>query len=156
MTNPQRMKKMSGFWQEFKRFAVKGNALELAVAVVVGTAFTQIVNSLVGDIITPLLGLLSPGNVDFKNYALVLRSGYSINGAVVPPLLLRYGSFVSSIVNFLVISLAIFLFFQLFAMMRRRFFTSGEEEKTPEHEKPAQERLLEEIRDLLKEQMTRR
>lgn len=112
--------------------------MELAVAVVVGQAFGAIVNSLVGDIITPLLGLMT-GNVDFKTLSLPLG----------PTLAINYGSFAQTIFNFLVISLSIFVVFKILATARRRFF--AQEEKTlPPYEKPSTERLLEEIRDLLK------
>jgi large conductance mechanosensitive channel len=131
--------KTRGFFAEFRSFAIKGNALELAVAVVVGTAFSGIVNSLVADIITPLLGLLT-NNVDFKTLSLPIG----------PSLAIRYGAFAQAIFNFLVISLSIFFIFKILATARRKFF-AREEKTLPPHEKPAQERLLEEIRDLLKE-----
>lgn len=129
-----------GFFSEFRRFAVKGNALELAVAVVIGTAFTGIVNSLVADIITPLLGMLT-NNVDFKTLSYTVR----------PDVVLRYGSFLQAIFNFLVVSLSIFIIFRLLSNARERLFRKEKNDEIPPQEKPAQERLLEEIRDLLKE-----
>ncbi len=134
------MSKTRGFWSEFKSFAVKGNALELAVAVVIGTAFSGVVNSLVADIITPLLGFMT-NNVDLKTLSANLR----------PDLVIKYGAFLQAIFNFVVISFSIFLVFKLISTLRRRIWARHEEEKIPPHEKPAQERLLEEIRDLLKE-----
>lgn len=131
--------KTRGLLAEFKSFAIKGNALELAVAVVVGTAFTGIVNSLVADIITPLMGAVS-GNVDFKTLAYEAR----------PEVLIRYGAFLQAIFNFFVISVSIFFIFKALATARRKFF-AREEKELPPHEKPAQERLLEEIRDLLRD-----
>lgn len=131
--------KSGGFWSEFRNFAVKGNALELAIAVVVGNAFGAIVNSLVADIITPLIALLT-GNVDLKHFS------YSIS----PNAVVQYGAFIQTIINFFIISLSIFVVFKLLASARERLFRRGED-AVPEHEKPAQERLLEEIRDLLKE-----
>lgn len=129
---------VSGFWSEFRNFAIKGNALELAIAVVIGTAFTAVVNSLVGDIITPLIGLLT-NNVDFKT--LTWQQG---------TLIIKYGAFLQALFNFVVVSLSIFIIFQMLSVMRRRIFREGEK-ATPPEQKPAQERLLEEIRDLLKE-----
>lgn len=126
-------------WEEFKSFAVKGNAFNLAVAVVVGAAFTGIVNSLVGDIVTPLLGIVTH-NVDFKTLVWEVRPG----------LLVKYGSFMQAVFNFLVISVSIFMAFKLVSSARKRLFREGER-ATPPEEKPAEERLLEEIRDLLKE-----
>ena len=130
---------MRGFWSEFKSFAVKGNALELAIAVVIGNAFSGVVNSLVKDIITPLLGLLT-NNVDFK----------TISWTAHKDVVFTYGAFLQSLFNFLVVSVSIFLIFKLFSAARRRLFKEGEK-AVPQHEKPAQERLLEEIRDLLRE-----
>lgn len=135
--NPM-LEKTRGLAAEFKSFAIKGNAFELAIAVVVGNAFTAIVNSLVGDIITPLLGLVT-GGADFKNLAL----------AVSPDSVIKYGAFLQAIFNFLLVSLSIFIVFKLLAAARKRVFREGEK-SIPAHEKPAQERLLEEIRDLLK------
>ncbi|MDE1925005.1 MAG: large conductance mechanosensitive channel protein MscL [Patescibacteria group bacterium] len=129
---------MKGFWSEFRNFAVKGNALDLAIAVVVGNAFSAVINSLVGDIITPLLGLLT-NNVDFKTLVFTLHDG----------LVMRYGNFIQTIINFFVISLAIFIVFRMISSARKRIFRQGEK-AVPQEEKPAQERLLEEIRDLLR------
>ncbi len=132
---------MKNFFDEFKRFAVKGNAFDLAVAVVIGNAFSGVVNSLVADIVTPLLGLAT-NNVDFKTLAYTVR----------PDVVIKYGAFLQAIFNFVIVALSIFLVFKAISEMRKRFFTEKEEAKVPEHEKPTQERLLEEIRDLLKGQ----
>ncbi len=128
-----------GFFSEFQRFAVKGNALELAVAVVIGAAFTGVVNSLVADIITPFLGVLT-NNVDLKTLSYAVR----------PDLIIKYGAFLQALFNFLVVSFAIFVIFKILSRARERLFRREAQEAVPEHEKPAQERLLEEIRDLLK------
>ena len=130
-----------GLFSEFRAFAVKGNAFELAIAVVLGNAFTAIVNSLVANIITPLLGLFT-GNVDFKG----------LSWAVNPSISVGYGLFIQAIVNFLLVSLAIFAIFKFFTTARKSLFREeAEKENQPQpYEKPAQERLLEEIRDLLK------
>jgi|SRR3989344_6422941 len=131
--------KTRGVLQEFKNFAIKGNAFELAIAVVIGTAFTAIVTSLVADIITPLLGVVT-GSVDLKTLSFEVR----------PDLTIRYGSFLQALVNFLLVSLSIFIVFKLLSAARKRVFREGEK-AVPPHEKSAQERLLEEIRDLLKQ-----
>lgn len=130
-----------GFLSEFKRFAIKGNALELAIAVVIGNAFSGIVNSLVADIITPLLGLLT-GNVDFK----------TLSWAIQPEVVVRYGAFFQSIFNFIVIAFAIFVVFKMLSSARERLFAREAKEEVPPAQKPAQERLLEEIRDIIKAQ----
>jgi large conductance mechanosensitive channel len=141
--------KKVGFWTEFRAFAVKGNAIDLAVAVIIGNAFSGVINALVADIITPLLGLLTGnGGTDVKNLTLQLRP--IIPGSNTAPLLLQYGAFIQAFLNFFIISLSIFLFFKIASSMRRALLRQGED-AVPEHEKPAQERLLEEIRDLIKE-----
>lgn len=132
------LKRTSNFWSEFRNFAIKGNAFELAIAVVIGTAFTGVVNSLVGDIIMPILGLIT-NNVDLKTLTIEPHAG----------LIIKYGAFLQAVLNFLLISLSIFIVFKVLASARKRLFRS--QEAVPQHEKPAQERLLEEIRDLLKE-----
>lgn len=137
------------FWSDFKNFAVKGNALDLAVAVVVGNAFTGVVNSLVGDIMTPLLGLLTPGSADIKNLAVTIPAAVGSTPAVV-----HYGAFISSLINFLIITLSIFLAVRAIMALRARLFRQGK--STPAAQKPAEERLLEEIRDLLRQQAQNR
>lgn len=132
------LRKTRGLFAEFRSFAIKGNAFDLAVAVIIGNAFSGIVNSLVGDIITPLLGLIS-GNVDFKTLAV----------AVQPNIIVKYGTFLQAIFNFFIISVSIFVVFKMMVAARKKFFRE-EEKEVPQYEKPAQERLLEEIRDLLK------
>ncbi len=133
------IKAAGGFFSEFQRFAVKGNALELAVAVVIGAAFTGVVNSLVADIITPFLGLLT-NNVDLKTLSYTVR----------PDLVIKYGIFLQAVFNFLVVSLSIFVVFRVLSRARERLFRKEEQGEVPPQEKPAEERLLEEIRDLLK------
>src|SRR5690606_21864145 len=99
---------MKKFWEEFKAFAMKGNVLDLAVAVVIGTAFSAIVNSLVANIITPLVGILFNG-VDFKNEVWLVR-GVEI----------QYGVFLQSVFDFFIIALSIFLFIRVLAKLKRK------------------------------------
>ena len=128
---------MRGLWAEFKTFAVKGNAMELAIAVVVGNAFSGVVNSLVGDIITPVLGLLT-NNVDFKTLAWQQGS-----------LVIKYGSFLQALFNFLIISLSIFFIFKLISVGRKTLWRQRER-ATPPEQKSDEVLLLEQIRDLLR------
>jgi large conductance mechanosensitive channel len=132
--------KAGGFFSEFRRFAIKGNALELAIAVVVGNAFTGVVNSLVGDIITPLLGVVT-NNVDLKTLSFAVR----------PEVIIKYGAFLQALFNFVVVAFSVFLMFKVLSAARARLFRREVAEPPPPQEKPAEERLLEEIRDLLKE-----
>lgn len=134
--------KAFGFWAEFKNFAVKGNAFDLAIAVVIGNAFSAIVNSLVADIITPVLGLVTGSTTDIKKLSLNISVGDN-------PIWLNWGAFAQTILNFFVIALSIFVVFKLISIARERLFNQGDA-AAPAHTKPAQERLLEEIRDLLK------
>lgn len=134
------LKHTQGLWQEFKAFAVKGNALELAIAVVVGGAFSGIVNALVADIITPILGLVT-GDVDFKTLTVNLT----------PTLAMPYGLFLQAIFNFFLVSLSIFFVFKLISTARKQLFREEQKDPPPPAQKPDDVRLLEEIRDLLKD-----
>lgn len=121
-------------WEDFKAFAFQGNIVELAIAVVVGGAFGQIVTSLVENIITPIIGGLMNG-VHFEGLS------YTIGASEV-----TYGIFLQSVFDFFVISISIFLFIRLLMKFKRK----EEEEETEEID--PNEALLTEIRDLLKEQ----
>ncbi|PKJ57380.1 large-conductance mechanosensitive channel protein MscL [Bacillus sp. SN10] len=124
-------------WNEFKKFAFKGNVIDLAVGVVIGAAFGKIVSSLVKDIITPLLGMVL-GGVDFTD--LKITFGKSS---------IMYGNFIQTIFDFLIIAAAIFMFVKVF----NKLTSKREEEKEEEIPEPTKEEvLLGEIRDLLKQQ----
>ena len=124
-------------WNEFKKFAFKGNVIDLAVGVVIGAAFGKIVSSLVKDIITPLLGMVL-GGVDFTD--LKITFGKSS---------IMYGNFIQTIFDFLIIAAAIFMFVKVF----NKLTSKREEEKEEEIPEPTkEEELLGEIRDLLKQQ----
>ncbi|MDA2380559.1 large conductance mechanosensitive channel protein MscL [Bacillus cereus] len=124
-------------WNEFKKFAFKGNVVDLAVGVVIGAAFGKIVSSLVKDIITPLLGMVL-GGVDFTS----LHFGYGKSAVM-------YGNFIQTIFDFLIIAASIFMFVKVF----NKLTSKKEEEKEEEIPEPTKEEvLLGEIRDLLKQQ----
>ena len=125
-------------WKDFKEFAIKGNVLDLAVAVVIGAAFGKIVSSLVENIITPIVGLLFSG-VDFTSLSLKYKETEIL-----------YGNFIQSIFDFLVIAFSIFIFVRLLSKLKRKEdVVDITEEALPVDSK---EVLLEEIRDLLKKQ----
>ena len=125
--------------KEFKKFAIKGNALDLAVGVIIGAAFGKIVTSLVEDIINPLIGLVT-GKVDFSDQVLALT--IPING--VEPLVLRYGIFFTNVVNFFIVAFSIFLFVHYITKLKEK------EEKNPEPTKVSEEvKILTEIKELL-------
>lgn len=135
-------------WKEFREFVSRGNVLDLAVAVVIGAAFTAIVTSLVQDLINPIIGLI--GGNDFSNYYVVLSGnvepGVSYAVAREQGAVLGYGAFVSAIINFLIIAAAVFLFVKGANTLQRRK-KEEDEPKAPELSKDQQ--LLTEIRDLL-------
>jgi large conductance mechanosensitive channel len=126
---------MRGFFRDFQLFIARGNVLDLAVAVVIGTAFGSITTSLVDDILMPPIGYLV-GGVDFQD--LVLR----LNSEVV----IRYGAFLNTVVNFLVVALAMFVVMRTATAVQN--FRRREDEKGAD-ELPLEVALLREIRDLL-------
>ncbi len=127
-----------GMIKEFKEFAVKGNVVDMAVGIIIGAAFGKIVSSFVADVIMPPIGLLM-GGVDFTNLAITLKEAVGDTPAV----LLSYGKFIQSLVDFIIVAFAIFIAVKAINSMKKK------EEEKPE-EPPKQEVLLEEIRDLLK------
>lgn len=129
---------MKGFIDEFKAFAMKGNVIDLAVAVVIGAAFGKIVSSLVANIITPLIGLLM-GGVDFSGMS------YTVGDAVI-----TYGIFIQAVVDFVIVAFVIFMVVKAINQASKL----GQEEEPVEEEKPAEPseevKLLQEIRDSLR------
>lgn len=135
------------FWQEFKKFAVKGNMLDLAVAVVLGTAFNAIVNSLVKNIITPPLGYATSGvKLSALNYELA-PAGTSADGTVTDPVLIEYGIFLQSLIDFLIIAFTIFVVVKFINRMKERAEDSSDQTVPT----PKDIALLTEIRDELKQ-----
>ncbi|PLR30957.1 large conductance mechanosensitive channel protein MscL [Chimaeribacter californicus] len=131
------------FMKEFREFAMRGNVVDLAVGVIIGAAFGKIVSSLVSDIIMPPLGLLI-GGIDFKQFELVLREAQGAAPAVV----MKYGVFLQNVFDFIIIALAIFIAVKLMNRLRRK----EEEKPAAAPKQSAEEKLLVEIRDLLKQQ----
>jgi len=134
-------------WREFRDFAMRGNVIDLAVGIILGAAFTTIVNSLVNDIIMPPLGLLI-GGLDFSNFFITLKGGAyptpeaaKAAGAVT----LNYGLFINAVLRFVIVAFAIFILVR--QVNRLRWETSKEEAPPPPP--PREEVLLTEIRDLL-------
>ncbi len=98
-----------GLLKEFRDFAVKGNALDMAVGIIIGAAFNKIVTSLVNDVIMPPIGMLL-GGVDFKNLEVVLKGpGTSATGEAVPAVAVRYGLFINTCIDFLIVAFTIFM-----------------------------------------------
>lgn len=136
-----------GLIKEFKEFINRGNVMDLAVGVVIGGAFGKIVESLVSDIISPMIGLII-GETDFGAWKLTLKDGgLDAAGKEIAPVTLNVGSFFESIVDFVIIAFAIFMVIKAVNNMRRK------QEAAAPAAPPApskQEVLLTEIRDLLK------
>ena len=125
---------MQSFLQEFRTFAMRGNVIDLAVAVVIGAAFGKIVSSLVDTIVTPLVGLVL-GGVDFSSLAITVGDAS-----------IMYGAFIQSVFDFVIIAFVIFVAVRGINMLKKK-----EEESPSEPPKPSkEEELLTEIRDLLK------
>lgn len=131
--------------EEFKKFALRGNVVDLAVGVIIGAAFGAIVNSLVGDIIMPVIGAVT-GGLDFSNYFVALSSKVTADTLVEAKkqgAVLAWGSFLTITLNFAIVAFVLFLVIRAMTRMVRK-----EAEKAPALSK--QEQLLTEIRDLLK------
>lgn len=139
-------KEVKGFVSKFRDFAVKGNAVDLAVGIVIGTAFGKIVSSLVADVITPVLELLI-GGVSFSSLVITLTR--PLSGADATPITINYGVFLQTMFDFVVIAFVLFLVIQAMHSAKKRF--EKEQAEAPKAEKPADIQLLEEIRDALKE-----
>ncbi len=127
--------------KEFREFIARGNVMDLAVGIIIGAAFTAIVNSLVNDMINPMIGLLT-GGVDFSSHQ--LRIGEGDHAAT-----FRWGAFITSIINFMIIAWVVFLLVK--ALNRARTLVDTTEKAPDAPQGPTQEEVLIEIRDLLKE-----
>jgi large conductance mechanosensitive channel len=134
--------------KEFREFAVKGNVVDLAIGVIIGAAFGKIVESLVADIIMPMIGMF--GTVDFSNMYVVLKGtvapGLSLDDARKAAVVWGYGKFITIAINFLIIAFALFLVVKGINRLRRQEAAAP----APAPEDPADIKLLTEIRDLLK------
>ena len=136
--------------EEFKKFILRGNVVDLAVGVIIGGAFGAITKSLVDDVIMPPIGLLTGGK-DFSNMFVVLKEGTKAPGPyatleaakAAEAVTLRYGAFLNTVMIFLIVAAVIFMLVKAI----NRLYPPP---KPADPEKPAQEKLLEEIRDLLK------
>jgi len=139
-------------WKEFREFALKGSVIDLAVGVIIGGAFQRIIDSIVKDLLMPLLGLLT-GGMDFANQFAVLKEGtpagpyLSVDAATkAGAVTLNYGLFVNATIQFLLMAFAVFMIVKAMNRVRRQ----GEEPEAGPPEPPRQEVLLEEIRDAIK------
>ena len=150
------------FIQDFKAFALKGNVIDMAIGVIIGGAFNKIVSSVVNDVIMPPIGVLI-GGVDFKDLKLVLKDAVpeqldeagNVVQAAVAEVTLNYGSFIQNVVDFLIIALTIFFMIKgvtKLTELRKKKDVEAPAAPAPAPEPSAEEKLLTEIRDLLKKQ----
>jgi large conductance mechanosensitive channel len=130
-----------GFAKEFKTFAMRGNVMDMAIGIVIGAAFGKIVTSLVTDVIMPPIGMLL-GGVDFSSLAVTLKAA----AAGTPAVVLKYGIFINTIIDFLIVAFAIFLVVKGMNALKRK------QEQAPASPPPpsTQEMLLRDIRDVLR------
>ena len=127
-------------WKEFREFINRGNVMDLAVAVIIGAAFSGIINSLVEDVITPIIGLVM-GGVDFSGLS------FGIGDAQI-----MYGNFIQATIDFLIIAFVVFLIVRTLNNLQRRMLGEAAAEKAPEEpEYTVDQQMLMEIRDLLKQ-----
>ena len=144
-------------FKEFKEFAMKGNVVDMAIGIIIGAAFGAIVNSLVTDIVTPIIGVIT-GGLDFSSRYLLLKDGtppapYATVAAAkaAGAVTVNIGSFISLVLNFLIVAFVLFIIIKMMNQMRRK-------EPVPVPAAPAltaDQRLLTEIRDLLKTEQVR-
>lgn len=157
--------KKKGVFTEFKEFISKGNVVDMAVGVIIGSAFTSIVNSLVADIFTPLIGIII-GGIDFASLSFKIPDTEVDGKVITQGAELTYGNFIQSIITFLLTAICVFIFVKVINTIRNgnllKKKAAEEAEKAAEEAKPAEpapepeptkeEALLTEIRDLLKSQ----
>lgn len=139
------------YWQEFKEFAIKGDVMDLAVAVVIGGAFGKIVSSLVADIIMPPIGVLM-GGINFSDIKIVLQKAVlGADGNIVNPAVsLNIGNFIQNVLDFLIIALAIFFAVKMIGRLKKKLRPAAVEEVRAPLAPTKEQELLTEIRDLLK------
>lgn len=141
---------MGKFLTDFKEFAMKGNVIDMAVGVIVGGAFGKIVSSLVNDIIMPVISLVTGGS-GYENLKYVIKAGKPATAdgvAAVEEVAINYGTFITNIVDFLIISFSIFVALRIIMKFKKK----EEEAPAPAPEPTKEEVLLTEIRDILKNQ----
>jgi large conductance mechanosensitive channel len=140
-------KYMNKFFEDFKAFIMKGNVIDLAVAVIIGGAFQPVISSMVNDIIMPPIGM-AVGGVDFTDLSFIIQSAVNDQAEIA----IRYGNFIQKIVDFVIIGFCVFLVVKLSSQMQNLRKKEEASPETPEvaPEASNEEKLLAEIRDLLK------
>ena len=151
MSAPEKKKSFMG---EFKTFIARGNVMDMAVGVIIGGAFGKISTSLVNDVIMPLISVLT-GSVDFSNWKIVLKAAVAGADGVIDAsteIAIRYGAFLATILDFLIIAFAVFLMIKTINGFHDKLKKQEASAEKPAPPEPSnEEKLLTEIRDLLKE-----
>ena len=141
---------MKKFFEEFKQFAMRGNVIDLAVGVVVGGAFGKITNSLVNDIIMPAVSMIT-GGVNFSDWKIVLKEAVIENGEeIAAAVSINYGILISTVIDFIILAFAVFCMVKAINSLHRKKEEAPAAPPAPP-EPTAEEKLLTEIRDLLRE-----
>ena len=146
-------KKKSGFFTEFKNFITRGNILDMAVGVIIGAAFNQIVTSLVNDILMPVIGLIA-NTQDIKDLKYVITPAEIVDGVeATPEAAIRYGQFISYIINFLIVALTLFVIIRAAMMFQKKMdaLKKKEEEEAPAPAEPAEPSVEEKTLTVLEE-----
>jgi len=140
--------KATGFIAEFKKFIARGNVIDMAVGVIIGGAFGKISTSLVNDIIMPLISMIT-GGIDFSAWKLVLKPAVmdAMGNVETEAVTVNFGAFIATVLDFIIVAFAIFCVIKAINSMHRK----KEEAPPPPPEPSQEEKLLSEIRDLLKE-----
>ena len=142
--------KTTGFMAEFRKFIARGNVLDMAVGVIIGGAFGKISTSLVNDVLMPAISMLT-GGIDFTDWKLVLKEAVVENGEeIAAAVSINYGAFLSTVLDFLIIAFAVFCLVKGVGRLQRRREEAAPPPAPPEPS--AEENLLTEIRDLLRQQ----
>ncbi len=140
------IKLIQGPLKEFKKFINRGNVIEMAVGLILATYFGTIIKSLVYDVIMPPIGMLL-GKTDFSNFNIVLQKAEG----EIEEVAINYGVFINNVLTFLIVSLSIFLFLKIYNKMQDKLIDNDEDEAVAPTPLTKEEKLLTEIRDLLKE-----
>lgn len=142
---------MKKFLNEFKAFAMRGNVIDLAVGMIIGSAFGKITESLVNDVIMPAISMIL-GGVDFTEWKIMLKEAVVENGEeVAAAISINYGTLISTIIDFIILAFAIFCMVKAINTLHEKTKKQEEAEEEAPAEPSAEEALLTEIRDLLKE-----
>jgi large conductance mechanosensitive channel len=143
---------MGKFLSDFKAFAMRGNVVDMAVGVIIGGAFGQIVTSLVNDVMMPVIGFVT-GGIDFKNFKYILKDAVvdANNVVITPAVSIDYGVFINYVINFIIVAFCIFVAIRTINKFRKQEEAAPAAPPAPSKE----EVLLTEIRDLLKQQASK-